>query len=363
MQSRIEKALVSALEGTGIPGTVVQVVDADGVLASAAHGHALDARFAWASMTKAIVSVAALRLVEQGRLSLDAPLGGLVPALAAPQVISGFDGDVPVLRAAETAITLRHLLTHTAGFGYDFVQANVSRARSAPPAPGSWASITMPLLFEPGSDWAYGVSTDWVGQAIAAATGERLDVWLTREILAPLGMASTRYGAGDVPLLIRGERGAMAPFPAFSLYDASHDFIPGGAGLAGTAADYGRFLQMLLRGGEGIISGAMVADFGTNQIGDLRAGVLTTTLPWLAQPVDPMPGQHCGWGLGTLINPQTGPDGRSAGSLSWAGIANTYFWVDPVAGLAAVVMMQHLPFGDAAAIAVVRAVERTIYNL
>jgi CubicO group peptidase (beta-lactamase class C family) len=224
-------------------------------------------------------------------------------------------------------------------------------------------SITMPLLFEPGSDWAYGVSTDWVGLAVAAATGERLDVWLEREVLGPLGMAATRYGAGDVPLLIRGEGGAMVPFPAFSLYDESHEFVPGGAGLAGPAADYGRFLQMLLRGGEAILSSEMVQAFGTNQIGALRAGMLGSALPWLAKPLDPMPGQHCGWGLGTLINPDTGPDGRSAGSLSWAGIANTYFWADPAAGLAAVVMMQHLPFGDPAALGVVRAVERAVYGV
>ncbi len=363
MQARIEAALAAALDGTGIPGAVALVVDAGGVRAEAALGYDMAARFSLASMTKAIVSVAALRLVEAGQLSLDAPLGDLLPALAAPQVLAGFDGDTPILREAQTAITLRHLLTHTAGFGYDFVQPEVGRARAAPPVPGSMDSITMPLLFEPGSDWAYGVSTDWVGLAVAAASGERLDLWLTREVLAPLGMAATRYGAGDVPLLIRGEGGAMAPFPAFSLYDESHEFVPGGAGLAGPAHDYGRFLQMLLRGGEGIVSGEMIKAFGTNQIGALRAGVLGSALPWLAQPLDAMPGQHCGWGLGTLINPEAGPDGRSAGSLSWAGIANTYFWVDPAAGLAAVVMMQHLPFADPAALGVVRAVERAVYGI
>ncbi|WP_416907184.1 MAG: serine hydrolase domain-containing protein [Polymorphobacter sp.] len=361
MQTRLETALRRALEGTGIPGVVAMVVDADGVRAQVALGHAADARFSLASMTKAIVSVGALKLVEQGRLALDAPLGAVLPALAAPQILVGFEGDTPILTPASTPMTLRHLLTHTSGFGYDHVQAEVGKARRTPPVPGTFDSITMPLLFEPGSGWAYGVSTDWAALAMAAVIDEPLDVWLTREILAPLGMHDTRYGAGDVPLLIRGEGGVMAPFPAFSLYDESHEFIPGGAGLAGPVADYARFVQMLLRGGDGMLSAEMAKAFATNQVGALRAGLLPSVSPWLAQPFDPLPGQHCGWGLGTLINPEPGSDGRSAGSLSWTGIANTYFWVDATAGLGAIVMMQHLPFADPAALAVVRAAERAIY--
>ncbi|WP_188946331.1 serine hydrolase, partial [Polymorphobacter multimanifer] len=183
------------------------------------------------------------------------------------------------------------------------------------------------------------------------------------ELLGPLGMADTRYGAGTVPMMIRGADGGMAPFPAFSLYSEAHEFIPGGAGLAGTAGDYGRFLQMLLRGGDGTLSPAMVEAFSTNQLGPLRAGIMGSTLPWLARPYEAMPGQQCGWGLGTLINPEPGPDGRSAGCLSWAGIANTYFWVDPEAGLAAILLMQHLPFADPAALAVLQAFERSVYDL
>lgn len=361
MQGRVEAALATALSGSGIAGAVALVVDADGVLAEVALGHPTDARFALASMTKAIVSVGALKLVEQAELSLDSPLGDMLPALANPQVIEGFDGDTPILRPATTAITLRHLLTHTSGLGYDFVQPEVSRARRTPPVPGQMSSITMPLLFDSGTNWAYGVSTDWVAQAVAAATGERFDVWLAREVLAPLGMADTRYGDGSVPVLMRGPDGGVAPFPGFSMYNDGFAYVPGGAGLSATAGDYGRFLQMILRGGDGLLSEAMVRDFGTNQIGSLRAGIMPSTMPWLALPFDAMPGQHCGWGLGTLINPEPGPNGRSAHSLSWAGIANSFYWVDPAAGLAGVLMMQLLPFADPAALGVLTAFERAVY--
>lgn len=363
MEARIRSALARALGGTGIRGAVALVVGAKGPCASVALGHDVEDRFQLASMTKAIVSVGALMLVDQGILSLDAPLGDLLPALAAPQVIAGIDGKRALLRPATTPITLRHLLTHTSGLGYDFVHEAIGRTRSMPPTPGTMASITMPLLFEPGTDWAYGVSTDWVGLAIAAATNEPLDTWLQRMVLAPLGMMHTSYGIGTVETQIRGADGSLTPFPAFALFDPAHEFIPGGAGLAGTAADYGCFLGMLLSGGEHHLSAASFKDFSTNQIGSLRAGIMGSTQPWLARPFNPMPGQRCGWGLGTLINSAPGPDGRGAGSLGWAGIANTFFWVDRSAGLGAVLLMQHLPFADPAALRVMSAFERAVYNL
>ena len=358
--------MAPALAAAGIPGAVGLVVGPEAVLADVALGHDLGARFDIASMTKPLVSVAALQLVEQGRLALDAPVCTLLPGLADPMVLARFDGEVPVLRPVRTPITLRHLLTHTAGLGAEFVQPEVGRMRHQPARPGTMASITMPLLFEPGTGWAYGACTDWVGLAVAAASGMALDEYMAAHVLGPLGMRETGYGGAGVTMMARGGDGAMTPLPGFATFRPGGDFVPGGAGLAGTAADYGRFLRMLLLGGaldgQRVLGADMVAAFGQNQLGDMAAGRLTTTMPWMLAPFDPAPGQRCGWGLGTAVHLEAGPNGRGAGTLAWGGIGNTHFWLDPAAGLGAVLLMQLLPFGDAGALAVLAAFERAVYG-
>ena len=377
----IAAALTGAIAAHAIPGAVAMVGDRGGVRASVAVGHrgdgsamSLDTVFQLASMTKAVVSVAAMQLVEAGKLSLDAPIGTLLPDLADARVIAGFAADGSVqLRPAVRPITLRHLLTHTSGLGYDFVQADTARARgpAGPPAPGTMASLKMPLLFDPGDDWAYGVSTDWVGLAVEAASGERLDAYIAGHITGPLGMTETGFvpnkasAARRAVNMGRGENGALAAFPIDIGGGTGGEFISGGGGLWGTAPDYMRFLRMLANGGtlDGatILTPASVAAMGRNQIGALRAGKMTTTMPALALAVDWFPAMTPGWGLGFLINPQTGPDGRPAGSLAWAGICNTFFWIDPASGTCAVLLMQVLPFADPGALAVLAAFERAVY--
>lgn len=368
----IASALAAALAETGIPGAVAMVGDRAGVTETIAIGHAADAVFQIASMTKAVVSVAAMQLVEAGRLTLDGPIGDLLPGLADPQVLTGFDADGRAqTRAAVRAITLRHLLTHTSGLGYDFVHADMARARGAPPVLGTLASLETPLLFDPGDDWAYGISTDWVGLAVEAASGQRLDSWIADHITGPLGMDDTGFELTEarrarfVTNMARGDDGTLAPYPINIGGGTSGEFISGGGGMIGTAGDYLRFLRMLLNGGgidgERILSRESIADMTRNQIGPLRAGGMATTMPALSAAVQWFPEMTAGWGLGFLINPELGPDGRSPGSCAWAGICNTYFWFDPQRDIAGVLLMQMLPFADPGALAVLGAFERAVY--
>ena len=375
-----KEALERAFAESGLPGAVALVADRDGVRFVEAFGHAdattgtemeVDTVFQIASMTKAIVSAGAMQLVESGKLDLDAPIGDLLPQLANPQVLTGFsDSGEPQLRPASRPITLRHLLTHTAGLGYFFIRPEVLRyfAATGMPAPGSLASIQMPLLFDPGENWEYSVATDWVGLAVEAASGKRLGEYLQANLLDPLSMSSTAFldalPDDAAKVHARTPEGGLAVQPMFL---GGGEFEMGGGGLSSTAHDYGRFVRMMLRGGEldgnRVLAEATVAEMARNQVAPLRAGYMGSAMPELAQPYDTFPDQHTGWGLSFLINPEQGPNGRSPNSLAWAGIFNSYYWIDPTKGVGGVMMSQLAPFGDAGALGFFGALERTAYGI
>ncbi|HOB13376.1 MAG TPA: serine hydrolase domain-containing protein [Novosphingobium sp.] len=368
-----------AFAAANLPGAVGMIVDREGVRHSSVLGvtdidsktpMAEDTQFQIASMTKALATVAAMQLVEAGRLALDAPIGDVLPELADPQVLTGFGGDgKPQTRPAARPITLRHLLTHTAGFGYFFIHPELLQyfAAVGMPVPGSIAGISTPLLFDPGDRWEYSVSIDWAGLAVEAVTGSKLGDYMAEHVFAPLGMTGTGFydalPEGAAKVHVRDESGALKVQPMFL---GGGEYHNAGGGLVGTAPDYARFVRAMLRGGEldgqRILSAETVAEMGRNQVAPLRAGFMGSAMPHLAQPYDTLPDQHTGWGLGFLINPETGPDGRSPGSLAWAGIFNSYYWIDPAKGVGGVMMSQLSPFGDKGALDCFGALERMAYG-
>jgi len=334
-----------------------------------------DTIFRLASMTKAVTSVAAMQLVEKGKLDLDRPIGSVVPELSAPQVLEGFDDDgKPKLRPAKRPITLRHLLTHTAGFGYEIWDPSLIRYVKATGMPSIFtsklASLRLPLVFDPGDRWEYGINTDWVGRAVETVSGQPLAVYFRDHILAPLGMADTDYVVSSsqqarlVTIHRRKEDGSLEPIMASD--PPWRDYWSGGGGLYSTGRDYMAFLQMLLHqgrhNGTQLLQPKTVAMMGQNQIGDINAGILKTEMPQRSNDVDFFPGIPCRWGLGYMINTQPGPAGRSAGSLTWAGIFNTYYWIDPHKRLAAVFLTQILPFADGPAVRAYAEFEKGVYG-
>lgn len=373
-----DSAFEQAFAAANLPGVVGLIVDRDGVryarglgVANVETGAALgeDTQCQIASMTKALVSAAAMQLVEAGRIALDDPIGAVLPDLADPQVLTGFDeAGQPQTRPAVRPITLRHLLTHTAGLGYFFSHPYVLQYFDAvgTPPPGSLASIKMPLQFDPGERWEYSVATDWVGQVVEALTGRRLGDYMAEHVFTPLGMAQT----GFLPALpenaarihVRLPEGGFKALPTFM---GGGEFDGGGGGLTSSAADYARFVRAMLRGGEldgvRLLKAETVAEMARNQVGTLRAGAFGSVMPNLTPPFDPFPDQHTGWGLGFQIIPEQGPHGRSPGSLSWAGIFNSYYWIDPAAGLGGVFISQLSPFADPGALAAFGALERMAY--
>jgi methyl acetate hydrolase len=336
----------------------------------------LDTVFWYASMTKATVAAAAMLLVQQGRAELDVPVKTVLPELGRPQVLEGYTTDgKPIIRPARGDITLRHLLTHTSGFGYDIWNADVGRFMGENGlitlAKCVKASLRVPLTFDPGKGWQYGISIDWAGQFVEAVTGVTLGVFLERELFRPLGMTDTAFGFGP------GQRRRLSDLHQREsdgrLRTIEHElaekpeFDMGGGGLFGTAPDYVRFLQMLLRGGstesgQQIFTPHTIGLMFENSIGDLRAGVLRPVLRNLALDSDFFPGMEQKWGLSFLINPEPSPHGRSAGSLSWAGLANSYYWIDPARKVGGVIAAQILPFADPLVVRLYEQFERALYD-
>jgi CubicO group peptidase (beta-lactamase class C family) len=291
------------------------------------------------------------------------------------QVLDGFDASgAPRLRPTKRPITLKHLLTHTAGFSYEQWDANTARYVQATGMPststGRIASLRVPLAFDPGDRWEYGVNIDWVGLIIEAVSGQKLEVYFREHIFEPLGMKDSGFTitpeqrARQVSVHQRQADGMLQPQPFETPF--TPEFWAGGGGLYSTAADYMTFLQALLHGGSfngaRILRPETVALMGQNQIGDTEAGILKTTDSRRSVDVDFFPGASLKWGLGTMINMQAGPNGRSAGSLTWAGIFNTHYWIDPACRVAALIMTQILPFGDAGTMTVYGQYERAVYD-
>jgi methyl acetate hydrolase len=383
----VDAALRRATDAGEIAGVTALAATDTEVIYQAAFGRrelgkpdpmTLDSVFWLASMTKAIAAAAAMQLVEQGKLTLDAPIGALLPELANPQVLDGFDADgAPCLRPARRAITLNHLLTHTAGYCYNTWNPAMARYMERTGLPGARTglnkALTAPLVFDPGERWEYGIGIDWVGKAVEAASRQGLDAYLQDHIFAPLSMRDTAFlarlsaaqRARRVGMHQRGADGALTPISLEIAPDP--EFFPAGGGLYGTAPDYIRFVRMLLNGGtldgNRVLAPETVRLMGENHIGDLDFSPLRTTHPASSSDFDPWPGEPAKWGLSFLINQHRTAEGRSAGSLAWAGLANTYFWVDPVRRVGGVIMMQLLPFVDAKAIALFAALERGVYRM
>jgi methyl acetate hydrolase len=374
----IDAILQAAVDAAEVPGVVAMVATERSVVYEGAFGvrrmnaapkMSTDTVFRIASMVKLLTSVAAMQLVERGKLKLDEPAAKIDPTLGSPQVLVGFDAQgAPQLRVTQKSITLRDLLSHTSGFSYQLWDANVVRylkaSRNNPALPH------MPLMFDPEARWAYGASLDRVGRLIEIVSGKTLDTYFRDHILGPLGMKDTGFSVTEeqrtrqANLHVRKADETLAPQPIEKR--TVPKVFSGGAGIYSTAPDYLTLLQALLNGGgiarKRVLRPETVAAMSINQIGDLEAGVLKTTNPALSNDVDFFPGVRLRWGLGHMINLDPVQDGRRAGSLTWAGLYNTYYWIDPASRIAGVIMMQILPFADERALNVYRQFESGIYH-
>ncbi|GLR84159.1 serine hydrolase domain-containing protein [Bradyrhizobium iriomotense] len=385
MQSKaqIDQVLRQKSELEAIPGIVAIAATGKDVLYEGAFGKrdlskpdamTVDSVFWIASMTKAVTSAGAMQLVEQGKLSLEAPISTVLPDLASPQVLEGFDANgEPKLRPAKRQITLRQLMTHTAGFCYDLWNGDMAAYLAKTGLPGITTckndALKTPITSDPGTRWEYGTNIDFVGKAVEAVSGKKLDAYLRDNLFAPLGMSDTAFKITDnmrkrlVGMHARGENGQLGAIP-FEL-EQEPEFHMGGGGLYSTAGDYIKFTQMILNKGRGngnqVLRPETISTMTQNHIGDLNVTKMISALPIYTNDVDLYPEQAKKWGLSFLINTAKTAEGRSPGSLAWAGLANTFFWIDPSRDVTGVILMQLLPFVDKDCLEAFAGFERGVY--
>ena len=361
------------------PGIAALVVDREGVLFEGAAGQLdiakgtpmpANAIFSIASMTKPVTSVAIMMLMEAGKLSLDDPVSKHLDGYDNLQVIATFnDKDATyTTRPARKAMTIRQLLAHTSGIGYSFTNpiefALVNKTQK-----GEWEQ---PLLNDPGDVWHYSASTRVLGFIVEAVTKTPLENWYHEHIFAPLGMNNTSYAVATAkqPRLApqyRRASGKLETLPKTPIASTPTPPYRGDGGLYSTMEDYSKFVRMLIGGGSlgpvKILSPASVKMMGENQIGAIFVETQPAVVPERTRPM-PLGAGKDKFGLGFQIASHDPANAkfRSPGSMSWAGLFNTEFWIDPVRQIGGIHMMQQLPFYDEGAIRALRGFEEIVYK-
>ena len=379
MSTALDCVLSEAVASNVVPGLVALVADRSRVLYEGAFGRRNAAEpspadaatlFRIASMTKIVTAISFLRLLEQGLVELDTPVGDVLGEFDSLQVLDGFEGDRPILRAPASRATMRQLLTHTSGLAYDIWNARLRRYYEVTDAirlqTGARAAMSAPLVTDPGTHFNYGTSTDWIGLVVERLSGQPLEAYWRKQLFEPLGMHDTtphpdpERRARTAPVHAPGPDGAWVPT---AIDFAQHpEFYAGGHCLYSTARDYLNIQQLLLNDGDSpagrILRAETVDAMFRNQMGGLEVGTIISAIPEESADV-PLPGRK--WGLGLMLDPDGVPGGRSPGSGSWMGGFNTFFWVDRARGITAALYTQTIPFYDGPIADLARRFETAIY--
>ena len=386
LKSAADEILQKIVSGNPrVPGVVAMATDRAGNIYEGAAGKralgqdadmTTDSVFAIFSTTKAITGTAALQLVEEGKLDLDAPAKTYVPDIGTLEVLDGFDAaGKPELRAPKRDITTRMLLLHTAGFGYDFFNENYNRLAQEHGQPSvitsTKAALKTPLLFDPGEQWEYGSNIDWAGQVVEAIVGKRLGEVMQERIFKPLGMTSTAFTMTPAMrsrlarIHQREANGSLTPLMELEL-PQDPEVHMGGHGLYSTVGDYMRFIRMWLNDGAGengrVLKKETILAAEKNGLGDKKIKMLPGVIPSLSNDAEFFPGMPKSWALTFMINDVAAPTGRPAGALAWAGLTNLYYWIDRQNGIGGFWATQILPFADPTSVTGYMDFETAVYK-
>ncbi|ODV91956.1 hypothetical protein CANCADRAFT_80257 [Tortispora caseinolytica NRRL Y-17796] len=387
LKTKADAAFEAAVNNKDAPvaGIVAGVTDRNGNIYEGQAGYRnletkvpmdQDTLFYFWSTSKAHTAAALLHLYEQGKIDFQDPAKKYVKELENVEIFDGFDesGNLKT-RPAKKDITIHHLLTHTAGFGYFFFNDEYreifEKTDKCNITQNTIHSISTPLLFEPGEAWNYGASIDWAGIVLERVSGMRLGDYLKKYFYEPLGMNDTKWDRTEADLARqathyqRGKDGKLTPLPEIMPLKGEQHM--GGHGAIGTVRDYLKFLRMWLNEGRApdgtqilkpeTVKFGMEPKLTTQKINNIK-----TSHPDFSNDVDFPPDADLSWSYGFLVNQGPFPTGRPAGSSFWAGLANLYYWIDIKNGIAGYYASQVLPFNDVTSAPAFYALEGAVYS-
>lgn len=386
LHNDLDKALESAVNvAGGIPGVVAMLTDKQANIYEGALGKlSLDCDekintesvFNAFSTTKALVGALLFTLIEENIVKLDDLAKEYLPEIADIEVLEGFDKDSkPITRKAKNDITLRHLVLHTAGFGYEFFNKEDLAYRQYYSIPSvvtnTLESLQSVLLFEPGTSWNYGINIDWLGLVLEKATSKRLSVLLKEKILEPCNMRDTVFDLTDslkqrlAIIHVRDQSGKLSPARDITLPNPS-PIDMGGHGLHCTVTDYMKFIRMILNDGVGengrVLSPQSINFMCMNGIGTLRCQGWDSAIPLFTNKGEFYPSIQKSWGYTFQINEEMTNTGRPAHTIMWAGISNLFYFIDRKNGIGGFWASEVLPFMDPSSYGGFLQFESSIYQ-
>ena len=371
----LDRALAEALADSDLPGMVALVTSGDSVLYRRALGvtgvgsnkpMVTDGIFRIHSMTKPITSLALMMLVERGEVDLDAPASRYLADLREREVLVSVDTteNRALTRPPSREITVRDLLRHTSGFGYTFSNHELLAMEEN----GGIGGRAQPILHDPGERWTYGVGTAFVGWIVEEVSKQALPDFLRAEIFEPLGMNDTSFNLGpsEIDRLVDLARRVDGVVTSGPRPDSLVGQGRGDGGLVSTADDYARFIQLILGRGEldsvRLLSEAAVEEMSRNQLEGITVIEQPGAIPNLSRPFPPTGAGQDGFSLAFQVSTEEVEDRRRPGSLSWSGLGNAHFWVDPTTGIGVVLLFQIFPFYDEAVLDVMNRFEKVLYG-
>ena len=384
------KALLDEAISNGSLKSVIGIIgSSDGIIFSHASGTRdieykkrieIDAIIKIASMTKLVTTIAALQLCEKGLIDLDKGMDVYLPNFAKPKILVNFSQKYePNFKIPKRIPSVRELITHTSGYVYPFFNANAMAAQKSGVTQKddgfSSKHFNVPLAFEPGTKWEYGIGIGWLGLIVEEVSGYKLGSYFNDFIFDTLEMKDTSFELSEdkfhrsVTIMERygGNLVALKEGQPKISEKGINKFQPGGGGLYSTLPDYAKILITLLNKGtynrNQILSESSVDAMFTNQIGKLDVEKITSQNQEISNDADMSFGSTAKWGLGFLLHPQGTQNGRSPGSASWAGMFNTYFWIDRRKSLFGMFATQVLPFYDTKSIEYLKKFEKSVYEI